>query len=273
MKRKMIGLLAAASCMVVAQNASAVDFGIIPRASVGYEHLSIDWQENAYNMADLDLNLVTGTIGATATVDKFYFDVYVAHSLEASDEDTLTPIDISVDWDVDVFDAALTAGYNVWKSLAVYAGWKWHTTDMDGSISIPANWRGAGNAAIPNALNMDNEISYNGPFIGVSYGWKIGESNLLSVNAAYAWMSANMDLTISTTNGNYSEKLPTADSDDDASGLTLGIAWKGYLTDALSYGISADWYKYSYNFVAATSSNEDFEEEAYSLKFTISYDF
>jgi len=284
MKRKFIvGALLAGTCCFAAQQAAAVDFNVIPRASVGYENLSIDWASGPVTMADLNVNLATGTIGVTATLDKFYFDAYVAKSLEGSDDHTIAVDSDGIlftlpnEWDVDVVDYAFTAGYNVWKTLAVYAGWKGHTTNMDAATNIPANWLGIqGLPAVPNAINWDVELQYNGPFIGASYGWQIGESNLLSVNVAYAWMSGDLEMTLTSQwNPNIRESMSANGDDGDASGLTLGVSWKGMITDALGYTVSADWYKYSFDgfTVQGGTADQDIDEEAYSLRFTVSYAF
>lgn len=288
--KKVCATLLASAGLLLAQNALAVDFSVIPRASIGYENYSIEWASGPVTMADLDVNLATGTIGVTATINKFYMDAYVAQSLQGSDDHTIAVnsngvlVTLPNEWDVDVFDYAFTAGYNVWKTLAVYAGWKGHTTNMDATTNIPANWLGIqGLPAVPNAINWDVELKYSGPFIGASYGWQIGESNLLSVNAAYAWMSGDLDTVLTSqwdpnlqkSLSNLGKSLSTNGDDGDASGLTLGISWKGLITDALSYTVSADWYKYSFDgfTVQDGTVDHDIDEEAYSLRFTMSYAF
>ena len=274
MKKKIIVSLLSVPCFLVAQNGFALEASFIPRANIGYSYYSIEWSEaqvpeTGITVADLNVNLLTGSVGGTVTLNKFYIDTYVQQSMDGSDDYHIEGWRQPIDWDVNIFDFSVALGYNVWKGLAVYGGWKRHETAMDGYGSS-SDWP-----------NWDYEFDTEGWFTGVSYGVPIGEANLLSFNVAYAWLEGDFQGTQLSTNG-MSSRAFQAD-DGDSGGVTIGAAWKGYLTDLLSYSVTVDWYAYSYeDFQHNYSKNGEafyqtnwtntVDEEAMSCRFTISYD-
>jgi hypothetical protein len=285
MKKTIITTLLSLPCFLITGNALAVvDVSFIPRAGIGYTYYSFEWGEHKptdpeSTLVDVDVNLLTGTLGGTFTVDNFYFDAYLQKSTTGSDEYQLANRNTPHDWDVDIFDYSLTMGYNVWRSLAVYGGWKGHQTDLDGS-RIGETWQ-------------DYEFNSEGWFTGLSYGIPIGENNLLSFNAAYAWLEADMKghqiFSAETDTGWPAGTNREFKADNgDATGITLGASWKGYLTDALSYTASVDWYAYNYEDFQTeysryggtlperpwyqTDVTNTADEQSFSARFTINYD-
>jgi hypothetical protein len=275
MKKKILAAILALPCLLIAENGFALDVGFVPRAAVGYTFYSFEYTEQQLSdpkttLADLEVNLMTGTLGGTLTMDMLYFDAYVQQSTTGSDDYLIDGTD-PYDWDVDVLDYAFTLGFNVWRTMAVYGGWKGHETTLEGS-AVGEKW--------------DAEFDTNGWFTGLSYGIPIGASNMLSFNVAYAWLEGDIeDHQIFDGSGN----LPAGTTRDfranngDADGLTIGASWKGYFTDALSYTLSADWYdysyedfdhEYSYNGAEYTQTNwtDTVDEQAFSFRFILSYD-
>jgi hypothetical protein len=287
MKKRMIMAVLASSSLLVSQNSFASDVSFIPRAGIGYSDYNLTWLadgsgllDGSYSgppgertIADLQGNLLLGTVGATLAYDRFYLDVSFQQSTEASDEYTYQAYDYYgnasdqlVDWDFDVADYAVTVGYNIWGSLSAFGGWKGHEISMTGKEPT---------------VTWNYDFTSSGWFLGLSYGWTVLESNMLSVKAGYAWLDGEMD------GGKQFEDNTSYLIDTDggtSSGANLGVTWKGFLTDSLNYDISADWYSYSFedfevadsfNGSAFTPSDSDLtiEEDAYSLRFTLSYVF
>ncbi|WLE98168.1 MAG: hypothetical protein QTN59_04885 [Candidatus Electrothrix communis] len=291
MKKKMIMTVLAGSSLLVAQNGFASDISLIPRASVGYSDYSLTWLAEGSGLldgyggppgertiADMQGNLLLGTVGATLAYNRFYLDAFFQQSTEASDEYAYQAYDYYgnasdqlVDWDFDVADYALTVGYNIWASLSVFGGWKGHEISMAGRES----------GTPQGEVRWDYDFTSSGWFLGLSYGWTIFESNMFSIKAGYAWLDGEMD------GGKQREDNTSYLIDSEggtSSGANLGLTWKGFLTDSLNYDISADWYSYSFeDFTVADSFNGgDFassdtkmtiEEDAYTLRFTLSYVF
>ncbi|RWX48936.1 hypothetical protein VT99_10424 [Candidatus Electrothrix marina] len=290
MKKKTVMTILAGTSLLLTQNSFAADVSFIPRAGVGYSNYNLTWLAEGSNLldgygcqtpgkctiADLQGDLLLGTVGATLAYNRFYLDVFFQQSTEASDESSYKTYDSSntvdftrdqvVDWDFDVADYAVTAGVNIWSGLSVFGGWKGHEISMTGKEPT---------------VTWNYDFTSSGWFLGLSYGWTILESNMLSVKAAYAWLDGEMD------GGKQREDNTSYLIDTDggtSSGANVGVTWKGFLTDSLNYDISADWYSYSFedfevsdsfNGGAFTSTDADLtiEEDAYTLRFTLSYLF
>jgi hypothetical protein len=289
MKKRMIMAVLASSSLLVSQNSFASDVSFIPRAGIGYSDYSLTWLAEGSGLldgyggpagertiADMQGNLLLGTVGATLAYNRFYLDVFFQQSTEASDEynyqaydpATLTTRDQLVDWDFDVADYALTAGYNIWSGLSVFGGWKGHEISMAGRES----------GTPQGAVKWDYDFTSSGWFLGLSYGWTIFESNMLSVKAAYAWLDGELEGGKQfEDNSSYLYK----GDDGTSSGANIGVTWKGFLTDSLNYDVSADWY--SYSFEDFDTSDTDLtpddagqltiEEDSYTLRFALSYVF
>ena len=281
MKKQFFALISA-PVLLLAGNAQAVDISFIPRADIGYTNYSFEWTEQVipdvgvpgpkHTITDISVNLLTGSIGGTLTVGKFYLDAYLQQSTEGSDDYTIGGYTHATDWDVDVFDYALTAGYNVWSTLAIFGGWKGHETTLDGNVLL--------NNGITN-VNWDNSFETDGFFLGASYGFVIGEAGVLSINAAYAWMNGDFEGHQTYSSGTTRDFKA---DDGDSGGFRIGIGWKGYITDALAYSVNADYYSYSYDDFkhkyskngapyVQTNWNNEIDESAYSLRAGISYTF
>ncbi|MCI5157218.1 MAG: hypothetical protein D3906_02065 [Candidatus Electrothrix sp. AUS1_2] len=285
MKKIIITVMAGGS-LLVSQNSFASDVSFIPRAGIGYSNYSLTWLAEGSGLldgyggppgertiADLQGDLLLGAVGATIAYDRFYLDVSFQQSTEASDEYNYQAYDYYgnasdqlVDWDFDVADYAVTVGYNIWGSLSAFGGWKGHEISMTGKEPT---------------VTWNYDFTSSGWFLGLSYGWTFFESNMFSIKAGYAWLDGEMD------GGKQFEDNTSYLIDTDggtSSGANIGLTWKGFLTDSLNYDISADWYSYSFeDFEVSDSFNGgDFtpsdadltiEEDAYSVRFTLSYVF
>ncbi|MCI5157219.1 MAG: hypothetical protein D3906_02070 [Candidatus Electrothrix sp. AUS1_2] len=278
MKKKMVITLMTGSCLLVGQNSFATDISFIPRASVGFSNYSVKWdiktkwvggKETSSNVFDIEDDLLTGGVGVTLAEGKFYFDASLEQTAEAT-EGSYEAWNAKLDTTYDISAYALTLGYNIIGGLSAFGGWNDHTTTIMKQYS---------------ASKLASEFSSGGWFLGLSYGWNVLEDSAISVKAAYAVLQGDIEGEEALENGTV-----TVRSDGgDATGATLGLAWKSYLTDSLSYSFTVDWYNYTYEDFSndfsvhwndaqgplpiSSDSASDVEEEAYIFRFALSYMF
>lgn len=214
--------------------------------------------------------------------------------MEGSDDETYDYA--YYDTDFDVFAYALTLGYNITGGLSVFAGWNSHETSFTDQFSYTDSVLSA-----LDPLDGETEFSADGWFLGLSYGWNLFEDSTLSIKAAYALLDGDLtsrydSYSFYSYEGSntiyYSRNHVTINNDGgDATGMTIGVAWKSYLTDSLSYSITADWYKYTFDDFSGNEitvdwgydnegpqqyyddSSSDVEEESYIFRFALSYQF
>ncbi len=280
MKKKMIMTVLAGSSLLVAQNSFASDVSLIPRASVGLSHYSATWDiaaqwsdwggDGNFNVLDIEDDLLTGGFGLTLAAGKFYFDASLEQTIEGSDESAEENSREMVTRDFDVFAYALTVGYNITGGLSAFGGWNGHETSVSSQY---------------NAGDFDSEFSSAGWFFGLSYGWSVFENSTLSIKAAYALLEGDIE---GEELFNDNTKVLVSSDAGDAAGATIGMSWKSYLTDSLSYTVSADWYNYTYEDftnefhlvegentrpLPTETSTSDIDEESYTFRFALSYLF
>ncbi|GMR18766.1 MAG: hypothetical protein BMS9Abin33_1207 [Gammaproteobacteria bacterium] len=110
-------------------------------------------------------------------------------------------------------DAALTWGYNVWGRLSVFTGL------LAGKTEFP----------IITASGVDSfisELSYVGPFVGVSYGIPAGKGTL---NVNFAFTSMQGKYSVSAFTSLLAETTGTTD------GVSLGINWMRPINEGLNF--------------------------------------
>lgn len=279
MKKRMIMTVLAGSSLLISQNSFA-EVSLIPRASVGVSHYSAAWDITAvwsdwggdgnFNVLDVEDDLLTGGFGLTLAAGNFYFDASLEQTMEGSDEAAEENSGEVVTRDFDVFAYALTLGYNITGGLSAFGGWNGHKTSVSSQYSSDT---------------FDSEFSSAGWFLGLSYGWAVLENSTLSIKAAYALLEGDIEGEELFDNNT---KVTVNSDAGDAAGATIGLAWKSYLTESLSYSITADWYNYTYEdftnefhlvegantrVLPTTTSTSDVDEESYTFRFALSYLF
>lgn len=124
-------------------------------------------------------------------------------------------------------DYAFTAGYNVMKSLSLFAGYKYGRTTAD-TTSYGATI----------TLNTYT-IKETGPFIGASTSLVLGNKDTISASAAYADMKGEF---INSLNPMGGAGAGQASGDGDASGYSLTVKWLHQISDATYLNLG---YKYN----------------------------
>lgn len=141
-------------------------------------------------------------------------------------------------------DQSLTLGYNAWKTLNVFVGYMRGITDLmpaPGCILACTVTNVAydhQNAGLP---RYEQNYTEQGPYIGASYSWVMGDSGALSVSGAYAHMSGKYE-------DNY-QTFPASDFryEGDTNGLSIGATWTAPLGETSGYFIDLRRQHYSMN--------------------------
>lgn len=127
-------------------------------------------------------------------------------------------------------DYSVTTGYGLLDNLSVFGG------ISSGKTSI---------VTFTGSSTVYTRHADNGPFIGASYNYDVGDSASIRLDLAYAFM-----------NGSYSRFVagagPGTTESGNTSGLSAGITWSDSYREKATYYLS---YKYkSYNSTLVTRS-------------------
>ena len=195
-------------------------------------------------------------VGGTILRNGYYLDVSYQKSLQEEDsftlEDPVLPGGVFTEtFEGDREDYAVTFGKKFLdNSLGLYAGYKGGTSEASG--------------------NQGQVLSFkeHGFFVGANYGWRIGDSGVLSVNLAYADLDG--DLVEDVNNPAFASPAVLAipldtDASSDAQGLSYGLSWSSRLTEKLSFSLALDAKKYTFDNVQDKNPiaipSDEFEEE------------
>lgn len=121
-------------------------------------------------------------------------------------------------------DSALTLGYSAWRGLTVFGGYKQGSTTTYALYSA-----------------LDSQVFTNtasGPFIGVNYGFRIGEG-VLGVSFAYADLRGETSLLFLGTGVG-------TDVPGKTRGSSYGISWSAPLTQELQFRLSLKTNRYRF---------------------------
>lgn len=173
------------------------------------------------------------------------------------------------DFDFDRTEYALSFGYAVTNSFAVYTGWKWAKTSFDLKEEGVVNDREYLQYKSPDGSEEDPiritesfdyqgklgyDFNQDGPFIGAAYSWLLNGpvKGTLTVNTALAFLYGEFDV-------KYTDVLEEADYsfEGDSTALTFGVSWRGETgVKGLSYLLGINGY--SYTFEADSLKDESF---------------
>jgi hypothetical protein len=207
-------------------------------------------------------------VGGTFLKNGYYFDVSYQKSLEEEDsftlEDPALPGGVFTEtFKGDREDYSVTFGKKLLENrLGLYAGYKAGTSQATGDQG--------------QVLSFEED----GLFIGVNYGWQIGDKGVLSVNLAYADLEGDLKEDVNNPAFASPEVLAVpldTDASSDAQGLSYGLSWSSRLTQKLSYSVALDAKKYTFDKVEDVNPNtipsDEFEEEFIGVTFSVFYLF
>lgn len=263
--------------------------------------------------------------GLTAFVDRFFIDLSALTTLtDGEDGDSVafsqfaegaggpgnfasaflsTDADFNADFDRDEY--AISLGYGVTEQLAVFAGYKWAKTDFktegEGSFGILATPDVVGVPPLDRdnfdgdfRAEVDFELEYDGPFVGINYGLDVNTGFLngtLAFNFAAAFLdgdtdvkSDNQSFVVNTVDG---VPIPPTDIDlaqpvsveidGDTVGLTFGVGWRGFTPiNGLTYALNVSGYKYEFDAGDSDIPGGEagnFDETAVTFKVGVAYAF
>lgn len=230
-------LIAGVACFFIAVvTARAADkgrednFTVVGSTALNYKTVSFQVGDKSF-----DPNYVTFDLGLTLAYRGFYLSGNYDVSLKDFVTLNSTPSGSGgVDNLILTFsreDVTATFGYNVWKAMNVFIGYR------QGQTSVIALSDLTGTTLQP-ARNSELTFQTKGPFIGVSYGFAMGNSGILQLSAAYASMSGESTVFSLLSNGTSESEI----SKGPARGYSIGVGWSGTLEGTLVYTVA---YKFS----------------------------
>lgn len=267
------------------------NFFFEPRVVVGMHQHSYEEKYETSDDVKWEDNIPFAGLGLTLGYKNFSLDVYAQQS--ASGKDSLYDEDDSVlptgeivtqdrDYNTDISreDYAINLSYarNLfvnWDDRIVFSvGYKVGKTSISGARrNITTNL--STEEVKPNRRHEEKQFETNGPTLGISYGFPIGEG-VIGLNFAYAWLETDY------TSSEMKETTPVS-----TSGLTLGFIWNSPITNNLMFSFSVDGYQYTMGAASAETTFIDalgreqprkitidsIEESVVSVKTSLSYAF
>ena len=259
-----------AACLFAPGTASALDFNVQPRINTGlmyYDFTQDPFAElqvqgatftpstatTEYSVSDL-MPLVGG--GATVFTGRFYLDVYAQKAFAGSDDAAqgfISPAaggftvleQFDSDWDREEYSVSF--GYRITDNLALYTGYRLSDTEFEQEGGIIQT----GLPALPRELdaNRTRDFEQDGPFIGGTYGFRIGDTGTIGLNLAIAFVEGDIEDTLELRFGG--EDVGNRFENDftgDTLGTTIGLSWTAPLPiyQGFNYSIGLDGYQYSF---------------------------
>ncbi len=264
------GCVLGLSSVAMAEDEPAGGWTFIP--SIAYQHKQLDFDqlysddtgkitnENG-RKSSFQVYLPTVNFSFTTAYKKLYVALKYEQSLaDGSDEvDETRPASRSAVSDpyylnvpghetkVERSDASITFGANVWRGLNVFTGYMEGRTRLTPeptcyTYPLPCS-------ALNLAVDLENEkrgeyrqkYTEKGPYVGLSYGWQIGDAGTLSASFAYAEMKGTFtDNYVTTSYGDEHFNFT-----GDSIGTSLGVTWSSPLGESSSYFFDLRQQKYS----------------------------
>ncbi len=275
-------LLMATSLFAVFESAQASDISFTPRASISLTSYKFSQTARVGALANTGINgndfpeitfevtFKTLGLGGTFFKDGYYLDLSAQKSADEEDsftlDDPLFSQPFVENFKGDRQDTAITLGKKILDNKGtVYIGYKTGKSEASG--------------------DQGQHLSFKekGFFVGANYGWAVSNSGKLSVNIAFA--NLNGDLTEDVTNPLFATGTGPNDivapldinATSDAQGLSYGVSWASRLSSNLSYSVSIDAKKYTFDNVKdsnpATITSKEFEEQLLSAMLSIYFQF
>jgi hypothetical protein len=268
--------------MLALQSVQAAELTFTPRTSLSLTSYKFTQSERIGALANTGINgndfpeisfevtfKVLG-LGGTFFKDGYYLDLFMQKSADEEDsftlDDPLFSEPFKETFKGDRLDNAITLGKKILDNKgAIYIGYKSGKSEASG--------------------NQGQHLSFKekGFFIGANYGWLVSKSGMLSVNIAIADLEG--DLREEVTNPLFSAGSgPTdiaipldIDANSDSQGLSYGVSWASRINKTLSYSLSIDAKKYTFDNVkdknSKTISSDKLEEKLVSTMLSIYFQF
>ena len=252
--------------------------------------------------------------GFTLFVDRVFFDFDFQYALDESTKtsfstwgsvpqeafpellsaDQLMRFDTQADLDFERTEFAVTLGYSLTDQLALYAGYKRADNDtsfkLRGDVhAINANDLSENEALRGFSARLEQELDYQGPFLGATYTWNFNNSKLeggLTGNVGVAFLNGRTntsrqgleDAKFSGDNGEIPVDLSAINSppfnlgvlDGDTVGVSIALSWNGFTPiEGLMYSVGLNSYRYEFD----DKNNSDFSIDILRLDAGFTYSF
>jgi hypothetical protein len=251
-------------CLLAPSMASALDFRVQPRINSGVMYYEFE-QDPTFSLgrfpngnarrfgpiSERSINDIMPFVGGGTTllVNRFYLDLYVQKAFSGDDQYTqaflnpnnpLLAFEQQVDNDWDREEYSLSLGYALTDSFSVYAGYRRSDTEFDEEAVVTTFNRFGVPTTFPQPIPRTLDYEQDGPFVGSSYGWRIGEAGTLAFNLAIAFVDGDVqqDTGPGTVLGFSGNTV----------GTTLGLSWSAPLPvlESFKYNIGIDGYQYNF---------------------------
>lgn len=247
--------------------------------SLGFQNKQLNFDQryrgalpNQNNAADFSINLPMLSAGATLAVDKFFFTLKAETVLA---ESPVTPQETNrsafgeanllaiAGSEVNVArqDYSLTAGYNVWNALNLFAGYLTGETELT-PAPFCANPFNLNDADESEPCTRSNRAFFqyhlgqgqyrqvykeSGPFVGGSYTFRYNDIGALSFSLAYASMSGKYSDNASDPEEGFGGSFVAFNYEGDTTGTSLSATWTGSLGESTAYYVDLRRQAYTMN--------------------------
>jgi len=193
--------------------------------------LSFNVKRLEFNIPILHVNPDFNTLAINAS--RFYGRTYLSaeHEILVTDDTAYvfnTGGGVQNTLAFDRKDSGLTVGHNVWRGLSVFGGYKY------GATTITAL------SASSDSQEFTNKTS--GPFVGVSYGFRLGDG-VLGVSIASADFKTKTEWRFLGPDG----AATGPDIPGKTTGNSYGVTWSAPLTKELQYRLSLKINRYKFS--------------------------
>jgi len=275
-------------------SACAFDINVQPRVTTGIIDYTVEFDPSSSTQGvefTFKDEMPFVGIGTTFFAGRFYLDLYAQKSIEGKDgfstqvyrspEPPAIPSHSFINFDTivkfDRSDFTISAGYSLTDNLSLFLGYRLGRSELeaDGRATIYLVDDGT-ITGVPGLVLFDEQIGSidfdyenHGPFLGSAFGWKFEDKGSLSFNIAIAYLKGENEQSgdlVSPISGPGNLDLETS---GDSLGISLGVAWRGHITERLGYSFSIDGHKF--DFEADNAEQPDFSEMLYTIKIGLSY--
>lgn len=241
---------------------------LIPSIALQNKNLSFDQQYSGAesNKADFDVNIPVISASLTASYSRFFATLKYEKDLDEASTGTdetlrsggsnLIAIP-NAEVNVGREDKNITIGYNTWKKLNIFVGYMEGETTLkpDPSCAIQTPPNAPTNCNITNrsfihrylgdSSDYKQEYTEEGPYVGLSYAWRIAEAGVLSASYAYAKMDGKYEDNLASDPTNFfGGTIAPFKYEGTTTGNSIGITWTAPLSETSGYFVDIRKQKY-----------------------------
>ena len=147
------------------------------------------------------------------------------------------------DWDREEYSASI--GYAVTDNFALYAGYRFSDTEFEDEGEITQTTLTPEPQSNPFNVSRQNDVELDGPFVGGTYSYQIGDTGSIGLNLAITTVEGEFGQT--TRVSGFPEPIVQT-STGDAVATSIGMSWTAPLRilQNFNYVIGVDGYQYNF---------------------------